>query len=200
MKNILGSVLAACLVVSMPAASTAQQTAAAQPEDAAKLAEAHAIIDIMYPPAERQATMEKLVGQLSAQFRQGMSTDDLGDPGLKKIVEDALDSLRPRQSAVLQKHMPEIFEATATAYTHEFSLAQLKDIHAFALTPSGSRYLQRSSAILGDPAVAKANTALIADAQAMANSARTELKDKIIAYVKAHPDVAAKIAAESKMN
>src|SRR5205823_14437455 len=98
------------------------------------------------------------------------------------------------QLAVLENHMPDILDATEVSYTHQFSLAELKDIHAFAETPSGARYMSRATEVLGDPAVAKANTALIADAEALSSTMLPEFKEKLLTYVKAHPDVAAKFA------
>jgi len=86
----------------------------------------------------------------------------------------------------------------AEAYSHEFTLGELKDIHAFASTPSGKHYLSRSTAIIGDPAVAKVNTAMFKDIHDATQEMMPALKDKVMAYVKAHPDVAAKIEATEK--
>lgn len=201
MNTFLGSFAAASLIVLAPASAAAAQAAPPAPAtagDAAKLAEAHAIIAVMFPPAERKRMMDKLLTQLSAQFSAGFPAAFMTDPGLKAIVDDFMARAHGRQLAVLQKHMPSIFEATAIAYTHEFSLAELKDIHAFAETPAGRHYLSRATALIGDPAVANANKALIVDAQALTKSMLPELKEKLVAYVKAHPDVAAKIAAKAK--
>jgi len=84
------------------------------------------------------------------------------------------------------------------AYTREFSLAELKDIHAFAQTPAGTHYFSRTTAILGDPAVAEVNTEMMAEGQAMTQAKIAAFKPKLLDYLKAHPDVASKLQAESK--
>jgi len=197
MKTILGPVLSAVLIVAAPAGASAQ-AAAPTAEQAAKLNEARAIIRIMFPPAERQVMMDKLVADLTGQFRTMLPVDAMADPGLKAIVDDFLQKALERQRPVLQRHMPEQLEAMAIAYAREFSLAELKDIHSFAGTPSGGHYFAKAISVVGDPAVAKANTATIAEIHAVTQEMVPELQGKLIAYLKEHPDVAARIAAKGK--
>jgi hypothetical protein len=198
MKTILGPVLGAMLVAAAPASAAAQSVVPAQADQAAKLGEARAIIAVMFPPAERQAMMDKLVVDLTGQFRAMLPADAMADPGLKAIVDDFLEKALVRQRPVLQKHMPEQLEAMALAYAREFSLAELKDIHAFAGTSSGGHYLSKAISVVGDPAVAKANTATIAEIHAVTQEMLPELQGKLVAYLQAHPDVAARIAAKRK--
>jgi len=190
MNKFVGAFLAAGLIVTLPA------NAQAQSEDAAKLAEAHAIIAVMFPPAQRAQMIEKIMRAFEAQIRPAVLHDAMGDPGLKAIVDEYSERALKLERPVVQEHIPAMMEASAVAYTHEFSLAELKDIHAFALTPSGSHYLSRSSAILNDPEVAKVNTEMALESQATAKTLMPEFKDKLVAYLKAHPDVAAKIKSQ----
>ena len=202
MKRLFSPVLAASLVMSAPAAAAAQAAPSAQsdeaPGEAAKLAEANAIIEIMFPPAERQKTFDKMMSDFATPFRQSMPRAAMADPGLKAIMNEFIDTALERQKPLIRKHLPRMFEAMALAYTHEFSLDELRDVHAFAQSPAGRHYLSRSTAMIGDPAVAKVNMALIADAQQLTIAMVTEFKAKFTAYLKAHPDVAAKLAAEEK--
>lgn len=196
MTKLFAPVAAALIMIGRPAAAAAVQAPATHCDKAAKLAEAHAIIAIMFPPATRDAMVRKLMDQLDAQFRQGTGIGNFGDPGFNKIVNDALDAMHPRQIEMLQQHMPGLLDASAMAYTRMFTLDELKDVHAFATTPSGARYLQRVVDVMGDPGVAKANADLIADAQKLAISMSGDLKDKLVAYLKAHPEVLEKLKAE----
>ena len=198
MKSIVSPVLAACLGILVPAPAAAQAAPPVQADVAARLDEAHAIIAIMFPPAERFHMIEKMQRDLMAQMHPLLPASFLADPGLKSIINAYIDQAMVRQKAVMQKRLPEMTEAMAIAYTHEFSLAELKDIHAFALSPSGAHYLTKSTAIVGDPAVAKVNSAMFQDIHATTQAILPELKDKLVAYLKAHPDVAAKIEAEGK--
>ena len=193
MKKNLGAVLAACLAVSIPAGATAQPTPAAQSDDAAKLAEAHAIINVMFPPATRAQMMDKMISDLTAPIRQSLPMDGITDPGLKALFKDYMDGLFAAQRPLMIRHLPAMTEAMAVAYSHQFSLAQLKDIHAFAQTPSGSDYFSHVMTILGDPAVMKVNSDMIADAQQAAKASAGGFKAKLVAYITAHPEAAAQL-------
>lgn len=197
MNKFFTPLAGAALIVLAPTAASAQPAAPAQAADPAKLAEAHAIIDIMFPPAQRTKMMDDMLTNISAPMRKNLPLDSIDDPGLKKLMADFLDETLTQERPMLQKHMPRILEAMATAYTHEFSLAELKDIHAFAQTSVGTHYFSRTTAILGDPAVAEVNSEIMADAQAMTQAKIAELKEKVLAYLKAHPDVAAKLKAQN---
>ena len=192
MKKILGPILGVVLIASVPA-SAAQPAAAGQADDAAKLAEAHAIINIMFPPATRAQMMDKMMSDLTAPVRQNLPIDGITDPGLKALFKDYMDSLFAAERPVIIQHLPAMTDAIAVAYTHHFSLAELKDIHAFALSPSGSNYFAHVMTIVGDPAVLKVNSDMIVDAQQAAKASVGGFKDKIVAYVKAHPDAAAQL-------
>ena len=196
MRAVLNIFLGAALIASMPAAASAQAqpAAAAQPDDPAKLAEARAIVQIVSPPADREKMLDALLPKIEAQMRTPLPPAVEADPGLKAVVEGSYKDFMGVAQQVLLKHMPDMMEATALAYTHEFSLAELKQIHAFADTETGHHYLSRSAFVLGDPAVAKANSAMIADIHQLLATKKAELKDKFAAYLEAHPDVAKKIA------
>ena len=195
MNRFLALLAGAAIVVLAPAAASAQPAAVAQAADSAKLAEAHAIIAIMFPPAQLNKMTDDMLTNISAPLRKNLPFQSIPDPGLKKLVADFADEAIAQERPMLQKHMPQILEAMASAYTREFSLAELKDIHAFAQTPSGTRYFSRMTAILGDPAVAHVNAEIMADAQAMTLAKVAEFKEKLEAYLKAHPDVAAQLKA-----
>ena len=109
------------------------------------------------------------------------------------FFDETLTEERP----LLQKNMPVILDAMAIAYTHEFSIGELKDIHSFAQTPAGAHYFSRTTAIMGDPAVAKAYADVMVDAQAMTKTMIAGFKEKLLAYLKAHPDVAAQLKAQN---
>jgi hypothetical protein len=178
----------------------AQQAAETSSNQQAELAEAHAIIEIMFPPATRQKMFDDMLSSLMAQMRQGLLADSPTDPGVNAILSKFLDKSIDAQKQLLQRHTPAIMAAMAVAYINEFSLAELTDVHAFAMTPSGRRYLTRSLAMVSDPAVAKVNAVMIADSQKLAVAMRDELKAEIAAYREAHPEADTKPEAEAKVN
>ena len=199
MKTIIRPVVAALLIALAPGtASAAQPTAAAQAEDPAKLAEARGIISIMFPPATRDQMMNKMMDDLTAPVRESMPLEGITDPGLKALFTDYMDGLFASQRQLLIRHLPEMTDAMAVAYTHQFSLAALKDIHAFALTPSGNQYFSHVMSIMADPAVKTVMTNMMADAQQTARASVGGFKEKIAAYVKAHPDAARQLESLGK--
>jgi len=53
---------------------------------------------------------------------------------------------------------------------------------------------------MGDPAIAAANKAYIADVVTVAKSKQAELKSEVLDYLKAHPDLQKKIEAQEAAN
>jgi hypothetical protein len=172
--------------------------AAAQDGDPAKMLEARAIVAAVMPPDRRDQMVEQVTEQLDGQFGGAMELEKIGDPGLVSLFGDYRRDLVSAMMPTIRQNLPKVAEAMAIAYTHEFSLAELKDIHAFAETPSGKHYLSRSSAIVGDPTYAAVNTAYIRELQEVAAPKISEFKAKVIAYLQAHPAVAKQIVASLK--
>jgi hypothetical protein len=195
MRNGIAALFGAVLFVSSAGNALAQPVA--RSDQSAKVAEAHAIIEIMFPPFERQHMVDKMVDDLTKTMAQTIPVDLTADPGLKSLLDEAMAQSLAEERPIISKHMPKVLEAMEVAYTREFSLAELKEIRAFAQTPAGTHYLSKSTAMIGDPDVMKANSAMFAEAEAMIASMRPELEDKVIAYVKAHPEAAEKIGGQA---
>jgi hypothetical protein len=194
MKRFWQPILGALLVATVPAAAAAQDDAAAE------LAEAHEIIAIMYPAAERDQMVRTMIEQFAGQIGQAvpLDKDAFGDPALAKMVEQYRDGMVGLVLPTVQAHLPKILEATALAYTHEFDLAELREIRAFAQTPAGRHYLSRSLALIGDPAIAEVNTAYMREVQALGATKQAEFREQVRTYFKAHPEAARKVFEASQ--
>lgn len=190
MRKIVLPVAGAMLVAMMPAAAAAQNAAPTSAADPAELAEARAIMEIAFPAAEQEETFGTMVGQLLQQFRQTIPDDVVTDAGLKAIMERHLDGLPARLMPTMKAHLPRIVDATAVAYTDEFSLEELKEIHAFARTDAGRHYLSQSAKLVGHPAVAAANTAYMGDLQRLQKGISDEFMQEVVGYLEEHPEVA----------
>lgn len=205
MKRLFGPVAAAVsLIVLAPAATASAQAApSAQTDDAAKLAEAHGIIQIMYPPATRQQMLDKVMADMTGPMRN-LPLAGITDPGLKAIFRDYMDQTFGQMHAMVVRRLPDMIGAMTIAYAHQFTLAELKDIHTFALTPSGHDYFSHAATVLGDPAVKKVMVDLMADGQRLSQGSVGPFKDRLTAYVKSHPDAAKQLAtlgsAQTKSN
>lgn len=177
-------------------ASAAETSAAVPAVNAEALVLAKGIVDEAYPPLRRQELVETLMRTMLSQMTNGMPPALMSDPGLKSILTGYLQSipeiLRPATTALIPRQM----DAIAQAYTRMFSLPELKDIAAFAKTPSGRAYLQRSTGITSDPAVAEVNTQYFAEAQKLTQASSIALAQQVSDYLKAHPDVAKSLSSQ----
>lgn len=187
--NTLKTAMLVALFLVMPGKAMAQ---AATTDDATELAEARSILAIMFPPAEREVMFATMIQQLLAQARQAMPQDAMRDPGVATILNRYLDDLPDRLAPLVNAHLPKIIDATAVAYTNEFSLQELVDIRGFAQTPSGQRYLRASTKMIGDPAVAAANTAYLTELQAQQLQMQQQLMAELQAYARQNPEAAAR--------
>ncbi|MGI9374624.1 MAG: hypothetical protein ACR2PC_00810 [Tsuneonella suprasediminis] len=185
----------AAVAHSTESASPAPVTAAesTRHSDATALEQAQAIVRIMFPPETREQTFAKTIDDMLGQFRRAMKVDSVPDAGLRKMLNDQFDAMPGLLMPTVREYLPQILDATALAYTHEYSLDELRHIRAFAETPAGSRYLQTSMKLLGDPAVAKVNEAYLEAIQKVQLAERERMQAEIVDYLKKHPDVAAKL-------
>ncbi|WP_114226428.1 MULTISPECIES: hypothetical protein [Sphingomonas] len=188
------SLSAALLAVAAPAALHAQPASVAvAPDDAARRTEAHAIIEVMFPPATREATMQKMMDTLTATMLQTFKLPTVDDPGLKAMFDRFIASARAEAAANARANFPKSLAAMEGAYARAFTLAELKNIHAFALTPAGSHYLQRSLELVSDPEVQAVAKEAVEQGRARSQVKVAQFKAEVLAYLNAHPDVAAKI-------
>lgn len=201
MRRSFQLVAALAALAGSPVMAQSQRTASAQPQavaaDAQAPALAHAIVDIAFPPERRAEMMDKLMRSMGEQMKSALPPALMSDPGLARIMTDYLaqipTTLRPATTAFIPKQM----DAVAQAYARMFTLAELRDIVAFARTPSGKSYLQRSMDVMSDPAVAAVNSQYFAQAQTLTQASASALGEKVSAYLKAHPDVAKSLQAQT---
>ncbi len=156
---------------------------------------------IMFPPAERDQMMRTLIEQFSGQVKQAAPLDSatVGDAGLSTMLTQFQDNMIGLVMPTVQAHLPKIIEATAVAYTHEFDLAELKEILTLsrgllpASTTCRARPLSSATRL-----VAEVNTAYLRDVQQIVLAKQSEFRDQLLAYFQAHPDVAAKVVKASR--
>lgn len=171
-----------------PGALAAQDSAYVPPAD--ELAEAKVIIEAMLPADKRDQIILDMAVTVGRQAAAGFMTDPaFKEPGVKAIMDEYLDNLPNVMRPLFAEHMPKILDATAIAYTREFTLPELQDISAFARTPSGQRYFLNLQKLQSDPAVAQANQAMFTDLRPIQQAATADLLEKVKAYLVANPEV-----------
>jgi hypothetical protein len=139
------------------------------------------IVEIMIPAESGEAMMQQMMGSLVTQMRNGMGPE-LDDPGAQKILDNHMKRMPEFFRPFLAKYIPLQKQAMACAYTHEFSVEELRDIASFASSPSGKRYLSRSVALMSDPAIARSNEAFFKELQEPSKKFQEELINEMSAY------------------
>lgn len=167
-----------------PAPPSAAARLAIAPE---QLAEAHRVVDLAFPPAERERMFLAAQTSLAAQMRTVLLAQIGNDPGALAIINRHIDAGMDRIKELTVAHIPVIMEAIAHAYAREFTAAELQAIGTFAATPAGHRYITRSTALLADADVAEANKQLMREVQPITQQTRTDLIAELTAYFVDHP-------------
>ncbi len=179
------SIASISLVAAVPAQAAAPEapsiTTAAP--NAEKLGVARQIIDQGFPVAMREPMFMATMDQMVAQTREAtLRAYGLTDEGAVAILDQWSDEYVDSSKVLLRRHIPKLMEAMAASYAAIFTLEELKDILAFASTPSGQRFFQLSPALLAEPNFAAANQVYINDVQAQMPSAIQELVRRLERY------------------
>lgn len=153
---------AAALVLNAPSAFAQTVPAAATPAaiDPARIAAARELIDLLMPPATRAQMMEGMMTPMLANLRQGMTQNPdfagamNGDARVKSLFDTFMQRQQERTMTLLRTSLPGMSDAMARAYARRFDVAQMREIKAFFLTPTGRLYMQQSYTIMADPDVA----------------------------------------------
>lgn len=180
--------LAGAVCLALPGAAYAQAEPYVPPPE--EMAEARVIIDAMFPADKREAIILDIGLAMADQAAAGFMTGPVfAEPGIKALTDKYLAALPEMFKPLYAKHLPMIFEATAIAYTREFTLEELRDISAFARTPSGQRYFIALQKFPADPAVAAANQAMFADLAPIQQETVARLRREVEDYLVANPEV-----------
>jgi len=176
---------AGALALATPA--LAQSDNYAPPAD--ELAEAMAIMEVIFPPATREQDMINTATTMGNQMAASMMTGPIfEEPGIRAIMDEFLGTLPEIMRPLITKHLPSMIKSTAIAYTREFTLEELQDIRAFASTPSGGRYFSSVQSLLSDPAVARANEEFFAEVNASQLVEVEKLQGQVIEFLQNNPD------------
>lgn len=154
-------ILAITLFITAPTyAQTPSEMGAAADVDPARLAASKTLLEVILPPATREATMDRMMSSMMANLSSTMSAklSEMGSAKNKPEVAAVIDRFIKRQQdagmVMLKQNLPGMFDAMANAYARRFSVDQLNEIQRFFSTPTGKVYLQESMYIMSDPDVA----------------------------------------------
>ena len=171
------------------APSEAQPTAKASMTDQQELDPvsidlAHQLLDIIAPPATRQAKLAERFKFLAEQTRASYATmPGSKDPEFSALVDKNMDDMWQGMVAVMGRHIPALYDAMARAYARKFSAPELREILAFAKTPAGLKFLQSGSLIAQDVDVVAVQQQMLVDMTAGLPARKKKTDAAIAGYV-----------------
>jgi len=200
MTKILAGLLTATFMASTAMPALAAQASAPTPPvtrpaevDPVSLEMAHQILDIGYPPARRSEMFASVMKAMTDQARANMAQFGLADDkDFQAVLDRTTQRMWDQMSVTMSASLPDIFESMAHAYARLFSREDLAAMLAFAKTPAGQHFFQRSPGILTDPDVTAANqrvmTKLMAKLPDIVRQNRQDIEDYVAKKQKMAPD------------
>ena len=185
---------AALSAIALATPALAQDAPYTPPED--ELVEAQAIMNAMFPPETREDSMLELMASMGSQVADGMMQGPVfEEPGIKAIMDEFVAEMPVVMRPMLVDYLPKMIDATAIAYTREFTLEELRDISAFASTPSGKRYFSEAQSLLNDPVVAEVNKEFFANVSTVQQAETVKLTQKVQQYLLDNSEVLGRLKA-----
>lgn len=152
-------------------------------DDAEATALAQQIIDIGMPEETREDVFFKAMDDLMVQMRVAIEPKlPKDDPEVIKILDTWLLEFLDDSKSRLRSHIPALIDGMVQGYVNLYSNEELRDILAFVKTPSGQKFFQTSSEIIGQPEFAAANQVYMAEAMEAVEPAREELVKRLTDY------------------
>ena len=151
--------VAAALALAVPSVTFAQAAPSAA-VDPARLAVARDLIDVLMPPATREQMVQGMIAPMLANLQKGMTQNPdfaramQADPRIKGMFDTFVGQQLERTTTSMRAALPGMTDAMGRAYARRFDIAQMRDIKAFFVTPTGRLYMQQSYTIMSDPDVA----------------------------------------------
>ena len=190
-KGLRGALALGMAVVPQAHACFAQAVAEEAADiDPGRLAIAKDIVAIAYPVEIREQIFNGAMDAMLVQMRGTMFASLKNDPGAEHIVSSHVDRFVVKGKAILKGHIPAMMDALADAYSREFTASELTELRAFASTPAGSHFLQRSSAVLSDPSFRAANESYLRELRPQIDKMQGELVEELAGYFRDHPPLA----------
>lgn len=158
MIKAMTALLAGLFLFATPAASQTQSgVPAPEPE---RVEAARELLNILMPPAQREAMMLAMIEPMIANLEAGMMQAPelqaaLSDnPDVRALFLDFVAVQRSRALESASANLPSMIEAMSRAYARRFTRREMREIGEFFETTAGRAYLQQSNSIMADPDIA----------------------------------------------
>jgi hypothetical protein len=152
MKSVM---IALALTLSSPA--LAQDV----PLDATLVASSKALLDVLMPPAKREAMIEGIMRGMMTNITQMMTSSPEmtsafgGDERATAIFDKFMKRQQEDSIKMLKDNFPGMMDAMTNAYARRFTTTQLGEMRTFFETPTGQIYVDQAATIMSDPDILK---------------------------------------------
>lgn len=174
----LALIAAASLALALPAQISAQDNAAAEVSDEARLSLAREIVENGFPPETRLDVFGAVMQQVIAQM-------NVAQPALQSD-EDILALVKAYQQraiteglAALENHLDAMMEGMAIGYAGNFTLAELEALNGFISSPEGHGFFARSATVNSHPAYVTASQGFLNEYLAGVPAIQSDLQGAI---------------------
>ncbi len=131
------------------------------PLDTARVASAKQLMDVIMPPAKREAMIDGIMRGMMTNISQMMTSSPEmtsafgGDKRATAIFEKFMTRQQESSITLLKENFPGMMDAMTNAYARRFTPAQLGEMRNFFETPTGQIYIDQAATITNDPDVMK---------------------------------------------
>jgi hypothetical protein len=152
------------LLLALAATPALAQTA----PDPARLAAAKALVEAALPPSQRDTMIRGMITPIMNNMRASMEQSPemakmFENPKAREIFSRYLDKQNETSLEALRQSFPAMADAMASAYARHFTVAQLNEVRAFYLTPTGKAFIAEVPAVMADPELAAVQRKMMSD-------------------------------------
>ena len=129
------------------------------PLDAARVASAKGLMDVIMPPAKREAMIDGMMRGMMTNITQMMTNSPEmtaafgGDEHVSEIFDKFMKRQQESSIKMLKDNFPGMMNAMTNAYARRFTTTQLSEMRVFFETPTGQIYVDQAATIMNDPDV-----------------------------------------------
>jgi hypothetical protein len=129
--------------------------------DPVRVASAKSLMDVIMPPAKREAMIEGIMRGMMTNIAQMMTSSPEmtsafgGDERATAIFDKFMKQQQESSITMLKENFPGMMDAMTNAYARRFTASQLGEMRTFFETPTGQIYVDQAPTIMNDPDVLK---------------------------------------------
>ena len=144
---------------------------APEPEPA-RLAAAKDLLIVLMPESRREHIAAQAVNSVNGLTLTSIMSSPFiqqgggKDPEVQAAIKDFMARRQTATSALVRSDLPAMVTVMERAYARRFTVAQMADIKAFFLTPTGQVYAEQSQTVMTDPDVVAWQQGLVKRAMA----------------------------------